>query len=264
MAILPDHLLEQHLQQQTGNNIISPLNITRLKQDLTNNLRRYLLDLVDTAIATPHSAERNAILFGNLGIKAGSPAAAVVQCIMQFKTFAYTYITRPLKSVTIDQIPLHQQIGSGNLFDLGTWQDIAKTMRNPTSIKMLFQLLAGSIGLGYLSINAGRLFDGKEWIPPNEEGVFVASLLKGGGLGLFGDFFFNEYDSHNNLLKALAGTMGSDIIDFGTIVTLIQNGEVDKAEELLKNSLQRNIPGRNLFYLQPALCGFHECNSLHW
>ncbi|MCC8400135.1 MAG: hypothetical protein LN563_06200, partial [Rickettsia endosymbiont of Platyusa sonomae] len=98
---------------------------------MTNNLRRYLLDRVDTAIATPHTAERNAILFGNLGIKPGSPAAAVIQCIMQFKTFAYTYITRPLKSVTIDQIPLHQQMGSGNLFDLGTWQDIAKTMRNP-------------------------------------------------------------------------------------------------------------------------------------
>ncbi|MCC8400131.1 MAG: hypothetical protein LN563_06180, partial [Rickettsia endosymbiont of Platyusa sonomae] len=131
MALLPDHLLDQHLQQQTGNNIISPLNIIRFKQDLTNNLRRYLLDRVDTAIATPHTAERNAILFGNLGIKPGSPTAAVIQCIMQFKTFAYTYITRPLKSVTIDQIPLHQQMGSGNLFDLGTWQDIAKTMRNP-------------------------------------------------------------------------------------------------------------------------------------
>ncbi|UCM85911.1 MAG: hypothetical protein LF885_01215 [Rickettsia endosymbiont of Culicoides impunctatus] len=248
MALLPDHLLDQHLQQQ------SILNRTRLKQDLTNNLRRYLLDRVDTAIATPHTAERNAILFGNLGIKPGSPAAAVIQCIMQFKTFAYTYITRPLKSVTIDQIPLHQQMGSGNLFDLGTWQDIAKTMRNPTSIKMLFQLLAGSIGLGYLSINAKRLVQGEERLDPHEEGVFMASLLQGGGLGLFGDFFFNEYDSYNNLLKALAGTMGSDIIDFGTIVTLIKNGELDKAEELLKKSLQRNIPGRNLFYLQPALC----------
>ncbi|WP_425362779.1 palindromic element RPE1 domain-containing protein [Candidatus Tisiphia endosymbiont of Hybos culiciformis] len=264
MALLPDHLLDQHLQQQSGNSIISPINRDRLKQDLTNNLRRYLLDRVDTAIATPHTAERNAVLFGNLGIKAGSPAAAVIKCIMQFKTFAYTYITRPLKSVTIDQIPTHQQIGSGNLLDLGTWKDIAKSMRNPTSIKMLLQLLPGSIGLGYLSINAKRLFDGKEWLDPNEEGVFMASLLQGGGLGLFGDFFFNEYDSYNNLLKALAGTMGSDIIDFGTIVTLIKNGEVDKAEELLKKSLQRNIPGRNLFYLQPALCGFHDCHSLNW
>ncbi len=264
MALLPDHVLKEHLQLQSAKNAISSLDITRFKQDLTNNLRRYLLDRVDTAIATPHTAERNAVLFGNLGIKAGSPAAAVIKCIMQFKTFAYTYITRPLKSITIDQIPTHQQIGSGNLLDLGTWKDIAKSMRNPTSIKMLFQLLPGSIGLGYLSINAKRLFDGKEWLDPNEEGVFMASLLQGGGLGLFGDFFFNEYDSYNNLLKALAGTMGSDVIDFGTIVTLIKNGEVDKAEELFKKSLQRNIPGRNLFYLQPALCGFHECKGLNW
>jgi hypothetical protein len=218
MALLPDHLLEQHLQQQSGKSTISSLDITRFKQDLTNNLRRYLLDRVDTAIATPHTAEKNAVLLGNLGIKAGSPAAAVIQCIMQFKTFAYTYITRPLKSITIDQIPLHQQIGSGNLLDLGTWKDIAKSMRNPTTIKMLFQLLPGSIGLGYLSINAKRLVEGKEWIASNEEGVFIASLLQGGGLGLFGDFFFKEYDSYNNLLKALAGTIGSDIIDFGTIL----------------------------------------------
>ncbi|WP_375332062.1 hypothetical protein [Candidatus Tisiphia endosymbiont of Temnostethus pusillus] len=263
MALLPDHLLDQYLQQN-GNSIVSDLNRARLKQDLTNNLRRYLLDRVDTAVATPHTAERNAVLLGNLGIKAGSPAAAVIQCIMQFKTFAYTYITRPLKSITIDQIPLHQQVGSGNLLDLATWKDIAKSMRNPTSIKMLFQLLPGSIGLGYLSINAKRLFDGKEWIAPNEEGVFMASLLQGGGLGLFGDFFFNEYDSYNNLLKALAGTTGSDIIDFGTVLTLIKNGELDKAEELLKKSLQKNIPGRNLFYLQPALCGFHDCHNLNW
>ncbi|WP_342259456.1 hypothetical protein [Candidatus Tisiphia endosymbiont of Metellina segmentata] len=54
MALLPDHLLEQHLQQQSGKSTISSLDITRFKQDLTNNLRRYLLDRVDTAIATLH------------------------------------------------------------------------------------------------------------------------------------------------------------------------------------------------------------------
>jgi hypothetical protein len=273
MELLPDHLLDQYLQkqvqqqvQQQGKNdsamtinspnktTINNLNRTRLKQDLTNNLRRYLIDRVDTAIPTPHTAERNALLLGNLGIKARSPAAAVVQCIMQFKSFAYTYITRPLKSITIDQIPIDQQLGSGSLFDHSTWQDIAKSLRNPTTLRILPQLLLGTTLLGYLSINAARLLRGQQLLSPKDSGVFTASLLKGGGLGLYGDFIFGEFDRYShNLLEALLGPIGSDVIDIGKIYSKAKNGELDQAENLTKKLLERNIPGRNLFYLQPAL-----------
>lgn len=250
-SLLPDNLLQKYLQAQGKN--INSLNIARLRQDLTNNLRRYLLDRVDTAIPTPHTAERAAMQLANLGIKPGSPLAQVVQCIMQFKTFAYSYMVRLLKSITIDQIPIHEQRGVG-LFDIGTWKDIAKSMQNPITLKILPQLLLGTTSLGYLSINALRLLRGQELLKPNEEGVFTASLLKGGGLGLYGDFIFGEYDRYNhNLLESLSGPIGGDVIDIGKIYSKALKGEIDKTEDLTKSLLKRNIPGRNLFYLQPAL-----------
>nr|WP_253307826.1 hypothetical protein [Rickettsia endosymbiont of Ceutorhynchus assimilis] len=248
--LLPDNIIDIHLKAQ--GKIVNELNRTRLKQDLTNNLQRYFIDRVDTAIPTPHTAEQSAMQLAGLGIKPGSPMAAVIKCLMQFKTFPYSYVIRPLKAVTIDQIPIHEQQGYG-LFDKGTWQDVAKTMRNPTTLKIFPQLMLGTTGLGYLSLNAGRLLKGQEPVGLNEEGVFAASLMKGGGLGLYGDFIFGEYDRYgHNLVESLAGPMGGDLIDIGKIYTMARNGD-PKAQELLSRMLKRNVPGRNLFYLIPAL-----------
>ena len=255
IELLPDNIIDRHLEQHTAiGKPINSLNRTRLKQDLTNNLRRYLLDRVDTAIPTPHTAERNAMQLGNLGVRHGTPVAAVVQCLMQFKSFAYTYLTRPLKAVTIDQIPIHEQLGSGSLFDSGSWRDIAESLKKPTTLKILPQLLFGTTALGYLSINAARLLRGEELLASNEDGVFTMSLMKGGGLGLYGDFIFGEFDRYNHsLLESLAGPIGGDIIDIGKIYAKAKAGEIDGAKDLTKRLLKRNIAGRNLFYLQPAL-----------
>ncbi|WP_342270038.1 hypothetical protein [Rickettsia endosymbiont of Orchestes rusci] len=248
--LLPDNIIDIHLKAQ--GKIVNELNRTRLKQDLTNNLQRYFIDRVDTAIPTPHTAEQSAMQLAGLGVKPGSPMAAVIKCLMQFKTFPYSYVIRPLKAVTIDQIPIHEQRGYG-LFDKGTWQDVAKTMRNPTTLKIFPQLMLGTTGLGYLSLNAGRLLKGQEPVGLNEEGVFAASLMKGGGLGLYGDFIFGEYDRYgHNLVESLAGPIGGDLIDIGKIYTMAKNGD-PKAQELLTRMLKRNVPGRNLFYLTPAL-----------
>ncbi|WP_341793367.1 hypothetical protein [Rickettsia endosymbiont of Ceutorhynchus obstrictus] len=255
---LPDKLINAHLILEGKG--INELNRTRFKQNITNNLRRYLIDRVDTAIPTPHTAERNAVQLGNLGIQQGTPIAAVVKCLMQFKTFAYTYAARSLKAATIDQIPIHEQRGYG-LFDKGTWQDLGKSLENPTTLKILSQLLMGTTGLGYLSINAGRLLRGQELLAPNDEGAFTASVLKGGGLGIYGDFLFGEYNRYNhNLLQELAGPFGGDLIDFGKLSVMAKSGD-PKAQELLTRTLKRNIPGRNLFYLLPALFAIEKMSK---
>jgi hypothetical protein len=114
-------------------------------------------------------------------------------------------------------------------------------------------MLVGTTTLGYLSLNAARMLKGEKPLAPNENGVFMASVLKGGGLGLYGDFIFGEYDRYrHNLLESLAGPIGGDLIDIGKIYSKAIQGEPD-AIDLATNLFKRNIPGRNLFYLTPAL-----------
>ncbi|HJD55384.1 MAG TPA: hypothetical protein LFW21_01780 [Rickettsia endosymbiont of Pyrocoelia pectoralis] len=247
---LPDMAIKQYLKGQ--GKIVNELNITRAKQDITNNLQRYLIDRVDTAIPTAHTHEQSVMQLAGLGIKDGTLIAEIIKCLMQFKTFAYTYVARPLKAITLDQIPVHEQQGFGT-FNKDTWKDIAASLQNPTTLKILPQMLLGTTTLGYLSLNAARMLKGQEPLAPNEDGVFMAAVLKGGGLGLYGDFIFGEYDRYrHNLLESLAGPIGGDLIDIGKIYSKALHGDEDTIE-LTTNLFKRNIPARNLFYLTPAL-----------
>ena len=73
--LLSDHIIDAHLKLQKKP--VNELNRLTLKQDITNNLQRYLIDRVDTAIPTAHTHEQSVMQFAGLGVRPSSPMAAV-------------------------------------------------------------------------------------------------------------------------------------------------------------------------------------------
>ena len=87
--------------------------------------------------------------------------------------------------MTVDRLPIAERTGN--------YKDIIRSLQNPTTLGLMGQLLMGTTVLGYVSMCANKMLK-DEAIPDPEDGkVWKAALLKGGGLGLYGDFLFQEY-----------------------------------------------------------------------
>ena len=187
--------------------------------ELATKFRTYLKDRVDTGIPTPHALERYATF---MGTKSGTPLGESIRFLMQFKQFPVTYIMRAGKD----------------------YMNMPKTLSS--------MLLLSTIG-GYISIAANKIINGEE-VPEIDASVIEASILKGGGLGLYGDFIFGQYNRYgHNIWQAMASPAISSGVDVFSILGDIKEGKTDDASKKAEMLGHRLTPFRNLFYLAPAL-----------
>ena len=97
-------------------------------------------------------------------------------------------------------------------------------------------------------------------MPDPEDGkVWKAAMLKGGGLGIFGDFLFQEYSHYGrSFITEAAGPMMGVASDVFALYADAKNGDWDKTRTQSLKLLKRNTLGQNLFYLEPALAPVWE------
>jgi len=215
-----------------------------IAENLANNLRRYFADRVDTAIATQQATEKAITMWGT---KSGTGVGEFVRFFMQFKSFPIAYVMRSLNAATLERIPKIKRTG---IFS----EDLKLSLQNTGTITDMTHLLVASTVLGYLSTCAYSLLKLEELPDPEDPKVWVASVVKGGGLGIFGDFIFNEYDRYGRtFMQEASGPVISDINSIASIVAKAKSGNISKAEQESLKLLLHNIPGRNLFYLLPAI-----------
>jgi hypothetical protein len=85
-----------------------------------------------------------------------------------------------------------------------------------------------------------------------------AAVLRGGGLGFFGDFFYDEFTEQDTSLAAALGgplmTTGEDIwkLSGAALIHHLQGQRTDEAGNLIRFAKQ-NTPGLNLWYTQAAM-----------
>lgn len=128
----------------------------------------------------------------------------------------------------------------------------------------LTSLMAATTVLGALSMQVDQLLQGKD--PRNlnpfegEHGYknWVAAMLKGGSLGIYGDFLFSEATQHGgspiaSLLGPVVG-MGEDVMNLtqGNLMQLAQGKPTHAGAELVR-FLRGNTPGASLWYAKAAL-----------
>ncbi len=88
------------------------------------------------------------------------------------------------------------------------------------------QLLMGSTVLGYLSMSANNVSKGEDMPDPTDGKVWQAAMLKGGDLGIFGDFLFGEYSRYGrNFTTEAAGPMAGVASDVFALYGSAKNGD---------------------------------------
>jgi hypothetical protein len=194
-------------------------------EDLSEKLGMYFIDRTSHAILIPDLRESTLILGSS---QPGTVYGEAMRQIALFKTFSVSFARK------LWGRPLY----GGNL-------------KGNKNVLAVVEIMATStlMGMGILDLKlAGQ---GKE---PREFGsdFIIASFLQGGGMGIWGDFLFGQY---NRFGQSLTGTFEGPgigtINDFATFMDKLV--KMDHPGQAAAQFLGRNTPFINIWFLKTAL-----------
>ena len=198
--------------------------VRRARDNIETGLRAYMVDRAETAVPTPTARER-AVL--TQGTQAGTPLGEAIRFMGQFKQFPITVL----------------------------WKPISEVMHGRRDMVGLAHLIVASTMLGYVAMSAKEIAKGREVRDPfgdDAHSTWTAAMLQGGGLGIFGDFVFGEYNRFGRSLTAtVAGPTLGTADDLLEIWARLRNGEDAGAKAF--QTMQANTPFLNLFYTRLAV-----------
>lgn len=209
----------------------------RARADLGIKYRAMVQGLLDDALTEPRARERVDL---NAGLQPGTAWGETIRLITQFQSFNRAILSRHLTPA---------------------WRGYAGQGR----VSLLAHLIVATTLLGYFQVQAKEIVAGRE--PRglyDKDGEFqggqllAASMLAGGGLGIYGDFLFGEANRNGMgfTMGALFGPAVSEIERFITIAGKAWSGDPEKIDDLpgdIVRGAKANIPFANLFYTRAAL-----------
>lgn len=205
--------------------------LDRERTTLTIKLRAYYAEQTRDGLTEPGARER---AITTLGSRPGTPLGEAIRMFMHFKSFPVTFVTRHF---------------GREIYQAGS--------KSSAFINMAV-LIAGTTVLGGLSNAANDLVRGRiprnplTGDPKNDFQTLTAAMLKGGGLGIYGDFLLGQA----SLSQSLAGPTVGTLADLKKIYDPFLQGSNHPARQAGAQAVRfvaNNTPFINLFYTKLAL-----------
>lgn len=227
----------------------NPGNIARTKTELKWKLGTFVSDQTDIALNMPDLKVK---YWTGKGVQSGTPIRAAMDLVGIFKTFPITATANLWRATSR---------GEGWR---GVWQH---TLTNPSNLFQTAQLIAMAGVAGYMANTIRDWLQGRtakklldDTGVPNWA-VWISALQRGGGLGIMGDFLFNEYDRQLRSFSSWA--VGPALSQLDPVMTAFTEaraatlaGDDQAARDLkanLLNTATANIPFASLWYVKPLL-----------
>ncbi|MEL7488220.1 MAG: hypothetical protein AAGJ87_13500, partial [Pseudomonadota bacterium] len=210
-----------------------PATIARRREELKTSLDSYFIDQVETAQTEARARER-AVLYR--GFRPGTAQGEAIRAFMQFKSFPATVLSRHIAPA------LRASRGLG---------------LNPGA--QFTHLLTMTTLFGFVAMQTKQVAKGLTPRPVRDEDgnlradVVAAAMLQGGGLGIFGDFLFADFNRFGTSPTATAS--GPLVGELETMLRLASTAR-DRPEDFggdFINFALGNTPGVNLFYTRAAM-----------
>lgn len=206
------------------------------RERAASKLLAVVLEEQDIAIIEPGARERSMIQAGTVK---GTVKGELVRSFFQFKTFPISMMMR------------HWQRAMG----------MYSTTRGRAGY--IATLVAAQTVMGAVAMEVNDILSGKDprnMDPTEANGArnWLAALLKGGSLGLYGDFLFAETTQYGqSLLGAVAGPAAGFIEDVddltrGNIMQTMRGEDADVGAEAVKFA-RGYTPGSSLWYAKASL-----------
>jgi len=218
--------------------------IGELREELRGSLRSYITDRASYAVIEPDARTR-AIM--RRGTQPGTVAGEFLRFVGQFKAFPIAVLQKSIGR------ELYGRGYKPSAYGAGVGRELMQSMRSGNGEKLgVAQLMLWTTLFGYGAMSLKDIVKGREPRPADDPKTWVAAMLQGGALGLYGDFLFGEANRFGGgLTQSLSGpTLG--LIDGGyDLFARMRDGD-DAASASFRFAIQ-NTPFANLFYTRTAM-----------
>lgn len=200
-------------------------NPQKVKFEAARKLIGMLSEEADVAVITPGTRDRLRL---GAGLPRGTASGEILRSVTQFKAFPFALVAR-------------------------MW---ARGSNLPTGLQKLyfggtFLLSATLLGAAALQIN--NIASGRKPQEMDDINFWREAMLKGGSLGVYGDFIFSDTNSYGSTMGEMAiGPLGSSIAQFadltlGNARRLSSGGETNFGGDSVR-FIKGITPGANLWY----------------
>lgn len=194
---------------------------------LATSYQALLVDRAEFAVPTPGARERAVM---NMGTERGTTLGEALRFVMQFKSFPVAMLTKTIGR----DVHGHGDVSLASAVGRTGWT--------------ILQLTA----MGYLSMSAKDALKFKNPRDPQAPDTWAAAMLQGGGLGIFGDFVFGEFNRFGrSALATAAGPFFGTADDLLELWAKFRSG--DKSAANAVRVAVSNTPYLNLFWARPLL-----------
>jgi len=207
---------------------------TRLKTEVRESLFTLLTN--EASISVPEPGAREMAIMRR-GYRPDELVGQGLRSMFQFKGFGVSVLSRVMG---------RQVYGTG-----------AKTlgealMRGNGENLGLVNAIIGMSVLGYFSMQLKETSKGRS-LRPADTSTLIAAMAQGGGLGIYGDFLFGEYNRFGGgPLQTAAGPVIGTAADLVSLLQKARSGDEDVRGDTLR-IVKSNIPFANLLFLKDAL-----------
>ncbi|PKL96552.1 MAG: hypothetical protein CVV18_01180, partial [Gammaproteobacteria bacterium HGW-Gammaproteobacteria-8] len=181
--------------------------IGELREELRGSLRSYITDRSSYAVIEPDARTR-AIM--RRGTQPGTVAGELLRFVGQFKAFPVAVLQKSIGR------ELYGRGYEPSAYGANVGKELMQAMRSGNGEKLgVAQLMLWTTLFGYGAMSLKDIVKGREPRPADDPKTWVAAMLQGGALGLYGDFLFGEANRFGGgLTQSLSGpTLG--LIDGG-------------------------------------------------
>ena len=222
-----DLLSDGKIKEISGVEKMSKRQLNIARDNLKTRVLGMFLDRSTFAVIEPDARTRGYL---KLGLQAGTAPGEAMRFFAQFKAFPFAIMQKAI----------------------GRELAFSEAGRKYRALFGTAGLIVGSGIFGYISMTAKDLLKGKKPKDPMNKNTFFASMLQGGGLGIYTDFLFGKIQNSTSALATLAGPGITEATKVAAIFNYITKGEFSKAGKQGYLSIKENIPFLNLFYLKTA------------
>lgn len=218
--------------------------IAELREELGAQLRSYITDRASYAVIEPDARTR-AIM--RRGTQPGTVAGELLRFVGQFKAFPVAILQKSFGR------ELYGRGYTPSAYAEGAGRELIQALRNGNGEKLgIAQLLVWTTLFGYGAMTAKDLLKGREPRPADDAKTWVAAMLQGGALGIYGDFIFGEANRFGGgLIGSLAGPAAGAVEGLADVLYRVRDGD-DAAAAAVRFGIQQT-PFLNLFYTRAAL-----------
>lgn len=200
-------------------------NPNRIKFEAARKLLGMLSEESDVAVVSPGTRDR--VRLGS-NIPRGTFLGEITRSVTQFKAFPFAVVAR-------------------------MW---ARGSSLPTGLQKSYfggSLILGTTLMGAASLQLNNIASGKKTQEMNDIRFWVEAMLKGGALGVYGDFMFSDTNNFGQELGNVAiGPLGGSLGQMANLIlgnthSLLAGEETNFGEDAIK-FIKGLTPGANLWY----------------